>query len=172
MTHDEFSESFSQLCNAFTVQKPENKSKIYFEKLERLSDSTFQKTCSFIIENEDKFPSILKLITVSRMFPDKYNQFSTHCDQCYGSGMVSMWRHGFRCVCLNGERISKMIALAPQSFEEKKAMYQILNQEHQKLYGEDKFLPREGKKAILNKPLDIVDKARALFGGTIVREIK
>lgn len=169
MTEEEFKDGFRKLVKAFTVAKPDDKSVIYFEKLEKLSAETFFKTVDHCLSNTDKFPSIMKIIEISRLFPTRGND-PTKCDVCHGSGMVSRWKHGFRCRCLNGERISKHMALLPVGYEESKAMYERLDREWFALYGE--HLQKEG---IINKaPLPLTDepvvnKAIELFGATIIK---
>lgn len=161
MNQEEFKSGFDQLVKAFTVQKAEEKSLIYFEKLNRLSESTFLKTCNFVIENEDKFPSIMKLIQISRNFPDQHHKTQHECKDCDSTGMISKWRHGFRCRCLNGEQMSKRIPLVPVTQEEKKTWYGRLNKEWNTTYGKDLV---EGH-SYQGSGLDpIVEKAKELFG--------
>lgn len=160
MTQYEFTECFTELCDAFTVQKPENKAKIYFEKLSRLSQTSFKKTCDYLTENTDKFPTIMKIIEVSRMFPDPETTKVFECKECLGGGMVSKWRHSFRCRCLNGERISKQIPLVPISHEDRKFWYGRLNKEWNETYGKDLV---EGKTYQGEKEPEIITKAKEIF---------
>ena len=137
MTDDDFFEPFNELTQAFSVQKPNDKAKIYFIKLKRLSSETFKKTCDYAIENLEKFPSIKQLLAIAPMFPDRSDLSQFDCKDCGGCGLVVKWSHSFRCRCLNGERMSKKIALVPFSQDEKKFWYGVLNKQNNQLYGKD-----------------------------------
>lgn len=161
MNKEEFKKGFGQLVKAFTVQKPDDKDLIYFEKLSRLSEQRFLKTCNYIIENEDRFPSIMKILQVSHNFPDAQNHTPFECKDCSGDGLISLWNHGFRCRCLNGERISKLIPLIPETQDEKKHWYGKLNKEWHALYGKD-LVEGKGYKGPVD--LDIIEKTKREFG--------
>lgn len=163
MQREDFVEYFFDLTKAFAVQKPQDKSEIYFKKLERLSAETFRKACNHALDTCDRFPTIAKLIELSRLFPDK-DRAQFKCDHCLGSGILSKWKHAFRCRCLNGERVSKQIPLVPDTFEEKKAMYERLNQDWNMLYGESVHLPKEGKTIQVKADPDFVDRVKSTFG--------
>lgn len=161
MNSSDFFEPFEQLIQAFSVQKAVEKRKIYFLKLERLSNECFIKTCNYALEHCDRFPTISYLLEIARTFPDNYTSFV--CKECSGEGLLSKWNHAFRCRCLNGERISKLIPLVPFTFEEKKEMYTRLNQEWRKMHDFD--LPKEWKvkeKAVVD--MDIIEKTKREFG--------
>lgn len=161
MTFDEFSECFDQVVKAFTVTKAEDKALIYFERLKNLSKYTFFKTCEYAVDHGEKFPTIAKLIEISRNFPDTQNKTQLDCNECRGDGMISKWNHGFRCRCLNGERISKRIPLVPVTQEERKFWYGKLNKEWRELYGKDLV---EGKPYTGPANPEFVDKVRKTFG--------
>lgn len=158
MTSDEFANSFFDLTQAFSVQKAREKGEVYFKKLEKLSHTTFLKTCDYAVMNLDKFPSIAKLIEISRMYPDESRAFE--CKKCDSGGFQRLWRFSFRCDCSNGDRLSKLIPKYPHEHE-KKGLYGRLNKEHFELYGKDLV---EGDPYKGEKEPEIITKAREIFG--------
>lgn len=160
MTSEDFFNPFEQLIQAFSVQKAVEKRKIYFLKLERLSNECFIKTCNYALEHCDRFPTISYLLEIARTFPDS-NHTPFVCKECSGEGLISKWNHGFRCRCLNGERISKLVPLVPVTQDEKKHWYGKLNKEWHALYGKDLV---EGKAYKGPVDLDIIEKAKLTFG--------
>lgn len=161
MTSEEFFEPFEQLIQAFSVQKAHDKRKIYFAKLERLSLSCFEKTCDYAVVNSDKFPTISRLIEISRMFPDKTGASIFECKECNSAGLIAKWKHSFRCTCLNGERFYKNYPVVPISQEDRKHWYGKLNKEWFDLYGKDLIV---GKTYKGETDYPIVTKAKEVFG--------
>lgn len=161
MTDLEFKENFRKLVKAFTVTKPEDKAEIYFEKLSRLSASVFSRTCDYLTTNTDKFPTIMKILEVSRMFPDQETQRSFECKECASGGLIAKWRHSFRCTCLNGEKYSKNFPLVPITEQERRFWYGKLNKEWNDLYGKDLV---EGHSFKGEPDHDIVRKMKETFG--------
>lgn len=159
MTRDEFAPMFEELSKAFHVQKFEDKAQTYHKHLHQISPNVFRKVIHKAIQELDKFPTIMKLIELSRPMAESQKTFE--CSDCEGTGQISKWSHGFRCRCLNGERISKQIALVPVSIEEKKYWYGRLNRDWNECYGKDLV---EGKSYQGEKEPDIISKAKELFG--------
>lgn len=140
MSVDDFRDGFEKLIQAFTVGKPDEKAKIYYERLKKIPFDAWQKTCDNAVDTCDKFPTIAKLVSISQNFQGYTGRTEQPCNDCDGFGTISMWNHTFRGRCIHGEKVSKYIPLAPRDEFEKERAYQVLNKSWKELYGQD--LPR------------------------------
>jgi len=113
MTNETFVFHWRRLCGAFSATKPDEKGKIYFEELEKYDGSTFAKICAQIIRQDDRFPSIAKIITLIDSITPKEKTGIENCAVCNGSGWVWIWGVVYRGRCKHGEKLSTKISIAP-----------------------------------------------------------
>lgn len=134
--HD-FTHEFSRLTTAFTVQKPEDKAKVYYEELRRIPFNTFKAAISRLIREADRFPAIATILSTTDAITPKSGLSGVSCSVCNGYGSISLWNHTFRAPCEHGARLNKMIALFPQTDRERQIRFLNLSNEWKKLYGKD-----------------------------------
>lgn len=160
MNFDEFKHGFDKLVQAFSPSKPDEKSKIYFEELKRLNALVYSRTCSRLVRESEKFPTIAKILQTAESISPSHHLELKPCMECDGRGLVSKWNHTFRARCEHGYMPSKIIALVPLP-EEEEHWKPKLNDEWRMIYGQD-LLEVQTPEAI--------QKAKEMFG--MSREIK
>lgn len=163
MQNNEFINLFDKMVDAFGAIKPQEKSRIYYEKLKHISIEVFEKTIDKILSEYERFPSIAKILETARVFQIEKKRES--CPKCV-EGFVMKWKHTFRCRCNAGLILANYITLDPVTPEDKKRVYGRLNAEYRNLYGKDLV---EGY-AYVGEPQKlspIVDKAVDIFNATV-----
>ncbi len=159
MTSEDFWDEFEKLTFAFSVQKPEQKSKIYFEHLRSIELDTFSKAVKECVKECDRFPTISRLIQSCAKISPMIGRKVVRCDQCDGMGTVSRWKHTFRARCIHGEQVSQQMMLAGRDEGDWSRIYFYLNRDWIKAYGKE----LDGEMVSVDPLEPIVRKAQDLF---------
>lgn len=119
MTQDEFEIGFSRLTQAFTIQKPEDKAKIYFEELSSITQSTWMECVRYFVRKGERFPTIAAILSMAQGI-DSRDQHTlsapVNCILCDGHGWVVIERTAFRSRCGHSQGLSEKIPLAPATW--------------------------------------------------------
>ena len=137
MTQEEFSHGFVKLTSAFSVNRPQDKARIYFEELTGLESNAWKKTVNRLLRSAAKFPTIKEILDTSQGFIHaKTQEGDRHCRSCDGYGGVLIGDVYFRVDCIHGQTmISQNVLAAPKSPEERRGLCLRLGRDYVKLYG-------------------------------------
>lgn len=134
MTLDEFQSQFNILTSVFSVSKPEDKAKIYFQFLEKIPDKAFAQIVDTWVKTQTRFPSVADLLAqYSSQSPAI--QEKQGCRVCDGYGRIKIGYKIYRAWCEHEGMQSKSIKQAKPFMLESELIHQRL--ELEELYGEE-----------------------------------
>lgn len=147
MTKEQFLFPWNRLTSAFTVQKADDKGKIYFEELKHRKAQYFVLAVQKVIRGEERFPTIAVLNRYLEMVTPKTSGKFQKCYQCDGYGWQMIGKEAFRGDCEHGQKLSQSIRTAPPK---EKWEVELFNQrqELEKVYGRDE----DGAESSQNAP--------------------
>ena len=135
MTHEEFSEGFNKLAAAFTVAKPEQRARAYWEELQDIKAFVWMDAVKKQIRQGDRFPTLSTLLNLCNP-PNQQEELTKQpCDRCDGFGWVMFQKTAYRGRCEHGKRLSDKIRFAPESHIDIANETRSIHKANQAVYG-------------------------------------
>jgi hypothetical protein len=138
MTRDQFTFQFRRLVKAFNVTRAKDREEIYFEKLERFSAQIFSKACEESLSNDEKLPTIAKLMARCDVLSPKKEVRQESCQNCDGYGWVMIAGEAYRGNCSHGNRLGAAISVAPAHHVGQQGEAIKNNAQWKELYGKER----------------------------------
>lgn len=167
MNFVEFQSTCARLEMNFDRQLPDEKAKLWFEKIKSWSRYKFSKVVEGLIEEQERFPALAAVLKAGQaVYENIQTQKLIPCDLCDSSGMVHAEKEGyktaFRCPsCTNWSgKYSEKIPLWDTSYREKG--YKFLS---------DNFIDLDHTDPLQIKGLKMIqDVSPKIFAKTLARE--
>jgi len=122
MILSDFTRLMKKLTEAFDRKElSDEKREIYFQRFKYLDEDVFSKMVEAIIDEEEKLPTVAKIMSYKRRFGGSIFKPTFECPKCAG-GFISAKKdngdghlYAFRCDCVNSKRLSDKIPVWPMS---------------------------------------------------------